>query len=416
MDMKASFVMSMFLVALVIELAMFPVSTLAARSRGCYNKSFTESTLGGRLPRAGSTSQHTIMHDGIERSFNIHLPRGYSHSNANDRLEEKSQGSGTAYPLVMSFHGWCSNAGQDEFFSGLSDTANDNGFIVVYANGVGDRSNGPRRNCQSWNCVGSTQSPGPLGETCEKWLADDYCYDSCSCNKPSKGYSNQCDWTTCANDITSSGIGTNTTGAFIPRLMDLMEDVFCIDTSREYATGMSNGGMMSYQMGVSMSTRLAAIAPTSSTFPHGFLQTPEAPVALVHLHGTADTEIPPQKMVSRLGWRWTLTEDVVKAWADANGCTDIDNYRSKWFENAIIRSLPFHDLNCWNVGDCKNGDVLYCLWNGQHMYLGNPPYTRIRTHADFLWQFLERWTKPTHLGKGKTKKGAKYLGSVEASS
>lgn len=393
---RATYHFILLLSLAAIQLTLFPAVTFAARSRGCSNKSFSLSDTDGRMPVAGSTTTHSIMHDGIERSFNIHLPRGYTHSNSNDNDNDNNngwfgfnrnrdtstntksnddsvvEGEGPAYPLVMSFHGWCSNGGQDEFFSGFSNTANDNGFIVVYAEGVGDRSGSPRRNCQSWNCVGSTQSPGPLGETCEKWLEDDYCYDSCSCNKPSPGYNNQCDWTTCSNDITMTGIGTNTTGAFIPRLMDLMEDIFCIDTAREYATGMSNGGMMSYQMGVSLSKRLAAIAPTAATFPHGFIQTPEVPVALLHLHGLADTEIPPQKVVSRLGWKWSLTQDVVNAWADANECEDIRNGRAedRRFENDITRRLPFHDLNCEFIGDCKNGDVLYCLWNGQHMYLG----------------------------------------------
>lgn len=124
-----------------------------------------------------------------------------------------------------------------------------------------------------------------------------------------------CDWTTCLDDITPSGIGHASVDGFIPQLYDYMEvgpfllflnfalfffvliltignpsctlfvlhlyDIcfrtflgfccylkqnFCIDVTREYHSGMSNGAMFTYQAGASMSSRLAAIVPVAGSF------------------------------------------------------------------------------------------------------------------------------------------------------
>ncbi len=45
----------------------------------------------------------------------------------------------------------------------------------------------------------------------------------------------------------------------------------CIDTTREFAAGESNGGIMTYQLGVDLSARLAAIAPQFGSFHRGDL-------------------------------------------------------------------------------------------------------------------------------------------------
>ena len=50
-------------------------------------------------------------------------------------------------------------------------------------------------------------------------------------------------------------------GGFIPGLYDTLEQQLCIDLTREYASGESNGGMQTYQLGVDLAKRLAAITP-----------------------------------------------------------------------------------------------------------------------------------------------------------
>ena len=52
-----------------------------------------------------------------------------------------------------------------------------------------------------------------------------------------------------------------------------------------------------------------------------------------------------------------------------------------------------------------------CLWNGEHEYLGNA-LTYGGVHAPFVYDFLKRYTKPAHVGKGEVDEGAPSLGSV----
>ena len=150
-------------------------TTLAARSAGCAGIFAPRGEMGGRLVPGRSTT-HSFIHDGIQRDWVVHLPKRYMREHAHEKNFK-------GHPLVLSLHGWCSNASQDETLTGFSGVADKENFIVVYPQGIGDRTGRPRRGCRSWNCVGSTQSPGPLGETCEPYLESNYCYDSCNCKK-----------------------------------------------------------------------------------------------------------------------------------------------------------------------------------------------------------------------------------------
>lgn len=229
---------------------------------------------------------------------------------------------------------------------------------------------------------------------------------------------NQCNWTTCANDITPTGIGKDTTGAFLPRLLDLLEDSLCIDTSREYVTGLSNGGMMAYQMGITLSRRIAAIAPIAATFPWGFLDTPDDPVALLSLNGLADSEIPAHNTtqpfaLARKGWRWHPTAEVSAAWSAANGCIAPVIFEPRSHKTSVGSR---HGLDCHYFGKCnaKNGgaSVVRCTWNGHHLYLGSSPMTSMTTHGNFIWEFLSKYSKPSHIGKNKSAYDATYFGTV----
>ena len=68
------------------------------------------------------TLYESLTHDGITRSYTIHIPPGYN--------------SDTPIPLVLSLHGFTSNNAFNMLFTGfnaISDTAN---FIVVYPQGT----------------------------------------------------------------------------------------------------------------------------------------------------------------------------------------------------------------------------------------------------------------------------------------
>jgi polyhydroxybutyrate depolymerase len=80
---------------------------------------------------------------------------------------------------------------------------------------------------------------------------------------------------------------TNDDLAYVDALLDHVGGERCIDTSRVYATGLSNGAMMASAVGCAMADRVAAIAPIA-----GILLPepcdPARPVPVLTFHGTAD--------------------------------------------------------------------------------------------------------------------------------
>jgi polyhydroxybutyrate depolymerase len=80
--------------------------------------------------------------------------------------------------------------------------------------------------------------------------------------------------------------------AFIEQLLDRAEAMTCVDASRVYATGISNGGGMTARLGCEMSSRLAAIAPVSGGYSSLDPCHPSRPVSVLEIHGTADKVVP----------------------------------------------------------------------------------------------------------------------------
>jgi polyhydroxybutyrate depolymerase len=124
-------------------------------------------------------------------------------------------------------------------------------------------------------------------------------------------------------------------------LLDQLEAKLCIDTSRVYATGLSNGAFFSSVLGCSLSDRIAAIAPIAGVIhPEGCATT--RPVPVLSMHGTAD---PILLFNGGVGGRLNevlengpgaeTTEEAlpeadldgegypanIRAWAEANGCS-----------------------------------------------------------------------------------------------
>ncbi len=140
----------------------------------------------------------------------------------------------TPVPLVVMLHGGGGNAAAAERSYGWDAAADRDRFVVAYPNGVDG----------SWavggGCCGVAARPG-------------------------------------VDDI-----------AFLTRLVDAVDGRQRIDRARVYATGISEGGMMSYRLACD-TTAFAAIGPDSATL-LGPCPAPH-PVSVIHIHGTADTRI-----------------------------------------------------------------------------------------------------------------------------
>jgi polyhydroxybutyrate depolymerase len=78
----------------------------------------------------------------------------------------------------------------------------------------------------------------------------------------------------------------------VRKLLDRVERWGCIDTSRVYATGASNGGGFSARLGCEMAGRLAAIAPVAGGYRALGPCHPSRPLPVLEIHGTRDRVVP----------------------------------------------------------------------------------------------------------------------------
>lgn len=144
-------------------------------------------------------------------------------------------------PLVLNFHGFTSNADQQADLSAFEALGEREGIIVVHPQG----SVLPDLGVTYWN-IG-------LGEVVDPDAVDDV--------------------------------------AFVRDLLDTLEAELCVDTSRIYSTGLSNGGYFSGLLACELSDRIAAVGGVAAIFhPDGCA--PGRPVAVLELHGTADQVVP----------------------------------------------------------------------------------------------------------------------------
>jgi polyhydroxybutyrate depolymerase len=171
-----------------------------------------------------------------------------------------------AVPLVVNLHGHGSNDEAQAVYSGLPAKGEEAGFIVVTPQGTGTEPH--------WNFT-----------TVEKGAPDDV--------------------------------------AFVRDLLDTLETQLCIDPSRVYVAGISNGAAMSVTLACFLSDRIAAIAPIAGTF--FFPGCPSVrPVSVIAFHGTDDSLVPFEGgPVSDSGLRVAPIEESILKWAEHDGCTDV---------------------------------------------------------------------------------------------
>jgi polyhydroxybutyrate depolymerase len=268
---------------------------------------------------------------GREREYLVHFPAG---------------APSTGAAVVLAFHGSASSAAHLVEFSGLDEVANEEGFVVVFPQGLG-----PDRLRRTWNAGGC------------------------------------CGWSFKEN---VDDVG------FAAAILDELTRELAIDPHRVYATGMSNGGMMAYRLAAELPGRLAAIAPVAG--PMGRVTwPPTSPVSVCHFHGTLDEYAPFSGGVGKRSTTKTeflSAEASVEAWRIANGCER--EYRED--------SLPILTEDGtrvtrrrWANGREGTEVVLYTIdgmghtWPGRRTRLTHlGPMTANVCASRAMWQFFEQ--------------------------
>jgi poly(3-hydroxybutyrate) depolymerase len=146
-----------------------------------------------------------------------------------------------------------------------------------------------------------------------------------------------------------------------------------LDRSRVYATGISNGGMLTYQLGALHPERFAAIAVVSGaiggTTPGGgsyLIPVPKWPLPVMIMHGIRDRVVLYDGGASPIlaaPYQWkTSVADAVSFWAAADHCAE-DHPASKRVSSALGATI---------YTDCAGGSAvrLWTIENGAHDWPG----------------------------------------------
>ena len=253
-----------------------------------------------------ATSVHTLEHAGRTREYIVHVPASY------DGI--------SSWPVVLAFHG---GGGTNTSFireTNLNTTADRYGFIVVYPLGTGIQLRG--KTLGTWN----------TGKCC--------------------GYAKE-------NNVDDVG--------FVAALIDQLQKDFSIDTKKIFATGYSNGALMSYRLACELSDKIAAIAPVAG---HDSLNSCNwtRPVPIIHFHGTSDpTFIYEGGICGGLFNKiYNLPNQEDSTWA----CPSVTRYIRDWASHnqCVLNSqvtLQKNAATCQSYTSCAEGaDITLCSLQG----------------------------------------------------
>ena len=183
--------------------------------------------LADRAPLPPGDHSRPLSFKRLPRTYTLHLP--------------PAARSDAAIPLVIAFHGGGGNAKSFQQYAGLDAVADREGFAVVYPDGTGHPLLPGR--LLTWNA----------GRCCG-WAQD--------------------------NKIDDVG--------FALRVVESVAQLARLDRSRIYATGHSNGAMMSYRLAAEAADRIAAIAPVAGAMNLKREFAPSRAVPVLHIHSTSD--------------------------------------------------------------------------------------------------------------------------------
>ena len=173
--------------------------------------------------------------------------------------------------------------------------------------------------------------------------------------------------------------------SFIAALIDTLSSRYRVDTRRVYATGISNGGILSYRLGCELAGRITAIAPVEAAY---MVTGPCAPirgVPALHIHSLQDSAIPYQGGPGVLspGFSFPSVDSTIAAWRRAIGCTG---------EAETIASSALYTARRWS--SCSGDAVveLYATSDGGHSWPGAGAMASAAFDAtDVIWEFFSRF-------------------------
>jgi polyhydroxybutyrate depolymerase len=266
-----------------------------------------------------------------------------------------------AWPLVFDLHGASGDASWQMSNAGMNAVANTGNFLVAYPNATV----APGYGYSLWN-DGSLFPNGP-------------------------------------DDVD-----------FISTMIDEVATSYHIDSSRVYATGLSNGGAMSYYLASQLPNRLAAIAAVGAPRPTN--PTAPRPFPVLHMHGTADSFVPIAGGFLNIPlpgggyfsrFRTLAIDDVIDDWRKSNGSvgepiiTQLPDLNKQ--DSSTVTLIRYADGERYltAAGEERAAEVLYYrIEGGGHTWpaggtaaLFGPTNRDINASAE-IWSFFSRHELP----------------------
>jgi len=307
--------------------------------------------VGSPIPVAADVtlSSGSMPHGGYTRTWKYYVPSSYNGSES--------------VPLVFSFHGLGSSGqGQDNLTS-FAELAEEEGFIIVYPEATNIPETHPilisLTGAQiQWNLGG----PGSL----------QYHYE--------------------VDDL-----------GFITELVDKFKEDYNIDASRVYATGMSNGAMLSYYVSMMLPGTFAGFAAVCSPMTLNLFEPymdfdldVGCPVTMILMQGTDDPIVPYDGLPDATG----SVNQTIDYWKDANN-TMTGPVETTWGPTGNDTT----SVTRYVYGGGTNGTevILYKVQGGGHTWPGGPQYLDpyfigyVTTHIDgteHIWNILKEHALP----------------------
>lgn len=260
----------------------------------------------GAGPSQGGAGGGTTTEDfvaGGERPVNVLLPDGYDPAQPT--------------PLLVLLHGYAADAAIQDGYFVMSSVAASQGLVFAAPEGTVDEGG-----ARFWNAT-----------------------DACC-------------------DFYGSGVDDAT---YLEGLIDEIASRVNVDPSRIYLVGHSNGGYMAYRMACDHADRIAAIVSLAgATFEDQRDCAASGPVSVLHIHGTADTDIQYAGGVhGSSGVVFPGAVETVERWAEVDGC---DATAVSGTARDIELEIPGDETTVDTFQSCEGSSVeLWSIQGGGHV-------------------------------------------------
>lgn len=243
---------------------------------------------------------------GGDRPVTVNVPASYA--------------PGKAAPLLILLHGYSASGAIEDAYLGVAAEADKRGFLYAHPDGTVD-SQGNRF-----------------------WNASDAC---------------------CNLDPVPSKVDDS---AYLSKLVADISARYTVDPKRVYFFGHSNGGFMSYRMACEHADKIAAIVSLAGAMPADTSKcNPAAPVAVLEIHGTADTVIDYNGAAIN-GHPYPGVTTTVGDWVKLDGCATTADTTAAPLD--LDTSIPGDETTVSKyAAGCKPGGhaELWTIMGGSHI-------------------------------------------------